>query len=531
MVKKIRYFIISMILLILGLLFLFTKNYQETIGGKILSEVEIQKIQQKYEQNQELEVKILYNDYEIPYDVDRELFYFPLENHRLVNKLKFQLMNSEQKIYWSDDIFWKDLDEAIENSHKFIFYVIDGNQYKSGELVFTGLPMMNLNRVAEGSNSINYKMDLFDPFSDQSNVYRITNSYAYCEVRGHTSLGFPKLNYNLNLYTQKEKPNDQSLLGLRSDDDWKLNAFYSDGSRVREAVAVTLWNEIAETTPEPYDSGANFQYMELMIDGHYQGIYGLLEQIDFKQLNIDKNKDILYKGTYFISDENKSLQDLGNRIEFCGQIIKSGNRMLSEELWNPMIEYVTMMEFFDGSQMEGKESEIWNYITKHMNSENLFNFDLYVQAIHGIDNAYKNQYIAAVMDGKGQYMLWKSPWDLNYCFGDKYDSENDLLTSYNLDDHTKIMNKYMLSTYLLNSKYSQAKDVIKNQWNMLRKNILTTAHVEELAEKFSEKLEDSGAVLRETDQWSESIKEDSKTELVAYFEQRVEFLDSYYNSF
>ena len=70
MVKKIRYFIISMILLILGLLFLFTRNYQETIGGKILSEVEIQKIQQKYEQNQELEVKILYNDYEIPYDVD-----------------------------------------------------------------------------------------------------------------------------------------------------------------------------------------------------------------------------------------------------------------------------------------------------------------------------------------------------------------------------------------------------------------------------------------------------------------------------
>ena len=120
MVKKIRYFIISMILLILGLLFLFTRNYQETIGGKILSEVEIQKIQQKYEQNQELEVKILYNDYEIPYDVDRELFYFPLENHRLVNKLKFQLMNSEQKIYWSDDIFWKDLDAAIENSHKFI---------------------------------------------------------------------------------------------------------------------------------------------------------------------------------------------------------------------------------------------------------------------------------------------------------------------------------------------------------------------------------------------------------------------------
>ena len=205
--------------------------------------------------------------------------------------------------------------------------------------------------------------------------------------------------------------------------------------------------------------------------------------------------------------------------------------MLSEELWNPMIEYVTMMEFFDGSKMEGKESEIWNYITKYMNSENFFNFELYVQAIHGIDNAYKNQYIAAVMDGKGQYMLRKSPWDLNYCFGDKYDSENDLLTSYNLDDHTKIMNKYMLSTYLLNSKYSQAKDVIKNQWNMLRKNILTTAHVEELAEKFSEKLEDSGAVLRETDQWSESIKEDSKTELVAYFEQRVEFLDTYYNSF
>ena len=144
MVKKIRYFLISMIFLILGLLFLFAKNYQETIGGKILSEFEAQKLQQKYELNQEIEVKILYNDCEIPYDIDKELFYFPLANDRSASKLKFQMMNSEQKIYWADDTNWKNLKEAIEDNHKFEFYVIEGSQYKIGKLVFTGLPIPSL---------------------------------------------------------------------------------------------------------------------------------------------------------------------------------------------------------------------------------------------------------------------------------------------------------------------------------------------------------------------------------------------------
>ena len=71
------------------------------------------------------------------------------------------------------------------------------------------------------------------------------------------------------LITKDLAKNDLSLLGLRSDDDWKLNAFYTDRSRVREAVAIAMWDELAQNTESPYDTGTKMEYMELIIDEEY----------------------------------------------------------------------------------------------------------------------------------------------------------------------------------------------------------------------------------------------------------------------
>jgi hypothetical protein len=77
-------------------------------------------------------------------------------------------------------------------------------------------------------------------------LYEITNCYGYLEIRGKTSQMFPKKGWNLSLVKENNSPYKTTLFGLREDDDWKLNALYPDGTKVREALAMELWNEMAE---------------------------------------------------------------------------------------------------------------------------------------------------------------------------------------------------------------------------------------------------------------------------------------------
>lgn len=442
-------------------------------------------------------------------------------------------MDSAQQLFWYDDPMWYTLEEAIAQGHEFTFYVVMGSRYRTGKIIFTGLPMMSVNATKElADGTINCRMDVFDPFSGTNGEYKITRSYAYYEPRGKTSLIFPKRGYNLHLYTESGKKNKQSLLGMRTDDDWKLNALYSDKSKLREMLAIKLWSEIASTTEAPYDKGTDQEYMELMLNSEYQGIYGLMERIDFKQLSLDKERDVLFKGVDFISEENLDGNSFEDRTEYGGQEIKYVHQKITEDLWRPMIEYleITALPAFLGEEPDSEK--LLAYIEAHMDLENLLNLELFLQAIYAEDNAYKNQYTAAVTDDSGNYRLWKMPWDLNFSFGDCYKYEEETLTVFDVNTTTKIMKKYMLTeTLLADDDNTQFAEALNKQWHILRKNSLSKEHVKDLSEQYLELLTTSGAFARDLAKWHQNANEASFDEALTYLENRLEYLDAYYESF
>ena len=70
---------------------------------------------------------------------------------------------------------------------------------------------------------------------------------------------------------------------MRSDNKWILNALYSDTSKIREMMAVGLWNEIS-----PELQGTRIKYVEVFVNGFYRGIYGLMEPIDKKTAGLKR---------------------------------------------------------------------------------------------------------------------------------------------------------------------------------------------------------------------------------------------------
>ena len=106
-----------------------------------------------------------------------------------------------------------------------------------------------------------------------------------------------KRNYNIKLVDDSGNKLNRSLLGMRRDNHWILDAAQADMARVRNRVATELWLDMAH---EPYYynqapdalTGVRGKMVELFLGNDYRGIYSLTEAIDRKQLQLVKHDTI-----------------------------------------------------------------------------------------------------------------------------------------------------------------------------------------------------------------------------------------------
>lgn len=532
-VKKKVTFMAFSLLLLFGLILIFVhREYQSFMTAYVISEEEQISLPAQLKNNHDAIPGLLYKGFALPYDSETETYYLPM-NAESIEEIEneFTLSDGTEPVYWSEDIYWEILDQAIAQGHRFEFWAFGENGSVNGSIVFTGLPMMVISMDEETrDDQTNCDMILFDPFHSKNGGYEIITSRGIFEERGQTSLRFPKKGYNLELYTEAGRKQDISLLGLREDDDWKLNAFYSDTSKVREKVALELWNEIADEETNRHTQGTRMEYMEVLIDRDYQGLYGLMEPVDYKQLSLDKAQDILFKAVSW--PEEGSMDDgwFENRTDYCGQVIKAGDKIITGALWEPMREYIEVSGL--NPALERQEAERFNeYRKKHMDTENLLDIELYLQALYAMDNGYKNQYTAVDIQDDGGYLLWRVPWDLNYSFGDFYDGEAENLTGYDLANYSDILEKGMLTELAESHENQEFADALKERWSILRMEILTIEHAKELTWKNVETLEASGALERERIRWPGSVESASVARLLEFYEARLEYLDDYYASY
>lgn len=96
------------------------------------------------------------------------------------------------------------------------------------------------------------------------------------ERRGGYSISFPKHSFELDL------ERDISLGGLPADDDWILNANYIDKTFLRHVLSYDLFRDMSTNNEAP-----QCRYVELRLNGRYQGLYVLMEKLDRSSLGIN----------------------------------------------------------------------------------------------------------------------------------------------------------------------------------------------------------------------------------------------------
>lgn len=118
-------------------------------------------------------------------------------------------------------------------------------------------------------------MKIIDNGSKRNKVTDPANGYngnIRIKLRGNSSLFFDQKRFTLETVTPEGKANNVELLGMPADNDWVLLAPFNDISMMRDPFAFDLWNEMGHWAPRN-------RYCEVVMNGHYIGVYILCEKI------------------------------------------------------------------------------------------------------------------------------------------------------------------------------------------------------------------------------------------------------------
>ena len=91
-------------------------------------------------------------------------------------------------------------------------------------------------------------------------------------MRGQSSQTFPMKSYGLELRDNSGNSQNKSLFGMPKESDWILYAPYTDKTLMRNFLAYTMSSEMGHWA-------AHCRFVELIINGDYQGIYVFMEKI------------------------------------------------------------------------------------------------------------------------------------------------------------------------------------------------------------------------------------------------------------
>lgn len=361
-----------------------------------------------------------------------------------------------------------------------------------------------------------------------------TDSISYpIEIRhrGATATLYAKRSYAVKLLNAAGEKCDISLLGMRKDNYWILDAMAVDVARMRNRAGMDLWLEFARkphyaTDNQQVINGYRGRMVEMWVNEEYVGIYCLMERVDRKQLQLNKDElgqhGLLYKPTTWQSTctmtsamecPNGSIDAwMGWELKYPD--VEDGGTAN----WQPLCDLVTFTATADDEQF-------LDVIDSRLDMPVVVDFILFIQLLSARDNQGKNLYYSFYDISSGDRRAVLTPWDLDHSWGRMYNSEKEL-TYHEVGGllHYIERLKYLSPAY---------NDSLCSRWAELRKSSFRLMNLDNIIGQYFELFAATGADVRETERWNgiDGIFFDFQAErnyMHQWMEERLAFLDAYY---
>ena len=166
----------------------------------------------------------------------------------------------------------------------------DGSVTHRKRVTFTALPVVKIYGSFNNSYSDGY-IQVFEPSMDS--IADLLNMKAKWRGGITNNSDKHKRNYHVKLKDAQGEKLERKFFDLRSDNSWILESCQVDMSRIRNRTLTDLWNDYS--TPPYYidkekkaKTGTRGEFVELILNDEYRGIYCMTENIDRKQMKLKK---------------------------------------------------------------------------------------------------------------------------------------------------------------------------------------------------------------------------------------------------
>ncbi len=445
----------------------------------------------------------------LPYEKDTSTFYLPL-NMETADWERGELASAapDVTLLFEEDVTASDKQQAIREGTKFRFYAVRGGEYQECWLTVTGLPVISIETEASAD------MEVFGGsirFWDSGTKAGWTSSSILeAHIRGNTSRTYEKKGYKLSLKKQNKDgeivEDKKSLFGLRKDDEWLLNAMYSDSSKIRDKLCADVWQQMGASQsefPEAY-FGTRMTYVEVLFNHEYWGLYLLMEPVDSKQLDLTKEgqggqEEYSYKS---VTPQDQPTEDLLNQEAYgetlSGYELKGSHTVIDRTDWEPLLSYLELRDLASDETFAAEASELTD-------REGALDIWIYLQTVLGIDNRGKNMYYVTKNRGNSR-KIYFAPWDMDITWGDALQEGRDG-NIWSIGLNTALYSErinWSFGDRLLELDVDDSRAYVNDRWTELRQGVLSDESLTEAVDGLVHQVQDSGAASRDASRWPDS---------------------------
>ena len=353
----------------------------------------------------------------------------------------------------------------------------------------------------------------------------VIEMHAGFKIRGTSSQQYEKKSYRVELWADATGSTmmDTTFLGLRSDDDWNLEALWAQPLRLRDKVANELWMEMHQLYYQELEpdarSGVRMEYADVFVNGSYVGIYALSERMDRKQLELKKfngeNRGLLYKGNGSGAPTFESLSTYDNTLgTWDNYEWVYPNEAEASYDWSHLYSFTNFV-------MNASDNVFYAQYSAQFDKGNAIDYYLFINALQAMDNMGRNLFLARYKKTGPYFYL---PWDLDAVWG--LDTDGKPTNNAN-----GLMSNGFYDRLIYDCTNNGFVASAQTRYNALRNTILTKEHIMQLVQNQYNALLENGAYDREHEAWPEfTLDESQLTYMSNWLEARFNYLDAEINA-
>ncbi len=316
--------------------------------------------------------------------------------------------------------------------------------------------------------------------TDSANVY---DGAIGIELHGSSTLRFPKKSFGLETRDSLGNNNNVSLLGMPVENDWLLNAYYADKSLIRNSMIYQLASDAGQ-----YESRCRF--VELVINGKYNGVYVLMEKIkrDINRIDISKlttadTSGVNLTGGYIVRLDkiDSSLYTWPSSFPSFGGF---ASPLFQDEYPDQSVilpvqqQYIqSYIDSFEQALAGPQFTDTAVGYAKYIDVNSFIDYFLFSELAKSVDGYRISTYFSKGKDSKGGKIHMGPLWDYDIAFGNANFDDGELTTGWQYQFAIPTANYHIPFWWDRLFQDSVFTNRVHCRWTQLRSNIVTSGYM------------------------------------------------------